>query len=217
MGHAMSEDKESKRGNGPRDGNPRIHGSAVTRNAVLGRFTELKERVQFLDSTLGDYSYIERDSEAIYVQIGKFTAIAAQCRINALNHPVERISQHKMTYRPNEYFVGAKLDKAFREQRIADKVVIGHDVWIGHGAIILPGITIGHGAVVAAGAVVTKNVAPYAVVAGVPARFLKWRFAPDISERLMRLAWWDWEHGRLAQVVDDMRAMGVEAFLGKYE
>ena len=59
MGQGMSEDKESKRGNGPRDGNPRIHGSAVTRNAMLGRFTELKERVQFLDSTLGDYSYIE--------------------------------------------------------------------------------------------------------------------------------------------------------------
>jgi len=65
--------------------------------------------------------------------------------------------------------------------------------------------------------VVTKDVAPYAMVGGVPARFLKWRFPPEIADRLIRLAWWDWEHERLAQVVDDMRALEVEAFLAKYE
>lgn len=200
-----------------RDGEPRVHGSASLRNATLGRFTEIKERVQFWDSSLGDYSYVERHSEIIYAQIGKFCAIASDVRINALNHPMERISQHKMTYRPNEYFVGAKIDKTFRESRAVAKVDIGHDVWIGHGAIIMPGIRIGHGAVIAAGAVVTKDVAPHSILAGVPARFLKWRFAPEISRRIIALAWWDWDHDRLAGAVDDMRALGVEAFLGKYE
>ena len=201
----------------PRDGAPRIHGSVSTRNATLGRFTELKERVQFCDSTLGDYSYVERHSEVIYATIGKFCAIAADVRINALNHPMERVSQHKITYRPNEYFAGAKLDKAFRERRIEDQVEIGHDVWIGHGAIILPGVKIGHGAVVAAGAVVTKDVAPHAIAAGVPARFLKWRFAPEISTRIIALAWWDWDHDRLGQAIDDMRRLSVEEFLATYE
>jgi phosphonate metabolism protein (transferase hexapeptide repeat family) len=201
----------------PRDGSPRVHGSAQLRNATLGRFTEVKERVQLLDSSLGDYSYIERDGEAIYSTIGKFCAIAAHCRINALNHPMERISQHKITYRPNEYFAGARLDKEFRAARMAQRVEIGHDVWIGHGAIVLPGVTIGHGAVIAAGAVVTKNVAPHAIVGGVPARFLRWRFPPAVSERIIRLAWWDWEHERLALAIDDMRKLSAEDFLARYE
>lgn len=200
-----------------RDGNPRVHGSVSLRNATLGRFTELKERVQFWDSELGDYSYVERHAEVIYSAIGKFCAIAPDVRINALNHPIGRISQHKITYRPNEYFVGARIDKEFREARIAQRVEIGHDVWVGHGAIVMPGLNIGHGAVVAAGAVVTKDVAPYAIVAGVPAKFLKWRFPPEISVRIIALSWWDWEHDRLAQAVDDMQSLSVEAFLEKYE
>jgi phosphonate metabolism protein (transferase hexapeptide repeat family) len=201
----------------PRDGTPRVHGSASLRGVILGRYTEIKERVQFWESELGDYSYIERHGEVIYASIGKFCAIASDVRINALNHPVERVSQHKFTYRPNEYFTGAKIDKAYRESRQRERVEIGHDVWIGHGAIILPGVRIGHGAVVAAGAVVTRDVEPHAIVAGVPARFLRWRFAPDVSSRIIALAWWDWDHERLAGAVGDMRELAPEEFLARHE
>jgi phosphonate metabolism protein (transferase hexapeptide repeat family) len=200
-----------------RDGEPRIHPSAILRNAKLGRFTEIGERVSFKDSELGDYSYIERHSEVIYAQIGKFTAIASSACINALNHPIERASQHKFTYRPNEYFLNAKLDTALRESRIENAVKIGHDVWIGHGAIVLPGVTLGHGAVIAAGAVVTKNVEPYAIVAGVPAKHLRWRFEPNLGGRIIALSWWDWDHDRLAEAVDDMRTLAIDAFLDKYQ
>ena len=169
------------------------------------------------ETVLGDYSYIERHTEIIYAKIGKFCAVASDVRINALHHPMERISQHKISYRPNEYFLYAKLDKDFREARKSALVDIGHDVWIGHGAIILPGRKIGHGAVIAAGAVVTKDVEAFAVVAGVPAKRIKWRFPKKIRTRILVLAWWDWSHDRLAEVVVDMRELNVEEFLGKYE
>jgi phosphonate metabolism protein (transferase hexapeptide repeat family) len=200
-----------------RDGSPRVHPTAELRECDLGRFTIVGVRCVLAECVLGDYSYFSRGCEAIYTSVGKFTSIAANVRLNALGHPVERVSQHNITYRPNEYFTGAKLDKGFRALRQSKRVTIGHDVWIGHGAIVLPGITIGHGAVIAAGAVVTKDVAPYAVVAGVPAKFLKWRFAPETAARLMALAWWDWDHDRLALAIPDMQALSAEAFAEKYK
>ena len=199
-----------------RDGKPRVHATAQLRDCVLGHFTDVGERVMMAECVLGDYSYMERGAEAIYTTVGKFCAIASNTRLNALNHPIDRITQHKISYRPNEYFVGAKIDKDFREQRQSKRVTIGHDVWIGHGAIVLPGISIGHGAVVAAGAVVTKDVEPYAIVAGIPARRIGWRFSKTIRERMILLAWWDWGHDRLAAAVADMQQLSAKGFLKKY-
>ncbi|MBG1233369.1 DapH/DapD/GlmU-related protein [Aestuariivirga litoralis] len=202
--------------NAPRDGSPRVHSSAQLRDCVLGQFTDVAERVVMAECALGDYSYVERQAEAIYTDIGKFCAIAANARINALGHPMDRVSQHKITYRPNEYFLYAKVDKDFREARRTKRVSIGHDVWIGHGAIVMPGISIGHGAVVAAGAVVTKDVAAYEIVGGVPAKRIKWRFEKPIRERIEKLAWWDWPHDRLGFAVEDMKKLSPEEFLEKY-
>jgi phosphonate metabolism protein (transferase hexapeptide repeat family) len=202
--------------NAPRDGSPRVHASAQLRDCDLGRFTDVAERVVMAECTLGDYSYVERQAEAIYTTIGKFCAIAANTRINALGHPIDRVSQHKITYRPNEYFLYSKVDKAFREERRAARVEIGHDVWIGHGAVVMPRVKIGHGAIVAAGAVVTKDVAAYEIVAGVPAKRLRWRFKKQVREALLALAWWDWPHEQLSKAVEDMRALTPKDFISKW-
>jgi len=94
---------------------------------------------------------------------------------------------------------------------------IGHDTWIGHAAQVKPGVTIGHGAVVAAGAVVTRDVAPYMIVAGVPASPLRARLGPDLAARMIALAWWDWDHARLRAALGDFRTLTPEAFLDRYE
>jgi hypothetical protein len=96
-------------------------------------------------------------------------------------------------------------------------VRIGHDVWVGHGAIILPGRSVGTGAVVAAGAIVTKDVPAYTIVAGNPARAIKRRFPEEITNRLAQLAWWDWDHETLRGALPDFRKLAVEDFLAKYE
>jgi serine acetyltransferase len=96
-------------------------------------------------------------------------------------------------------------------------VRLGNDVWIGHGAVVLPGVSIGDGAAVGAGAVVSKDVPPFAVAIGVPARVARFRFAPPIVAALQRIAWWNWPHVRLAEALADFRTLGAEDFCRKYD
>lgn len=195
---------------------PLIDPTARVRQATLGRYTEIGARTAFVESSMGDYSYVVNDSDVIYTTIGKFCSIAAHTRINPGNHPMQRASQSHFTYRASAYFDDAEDDAEFFAWRRSTPVTIGHDVWIGHGAIILPGRSIGTGAVVAGGAIVTKDVAPYTIVAGNPARPVRRRFPEEIAERLLALAWWDWPHAKLREGLDDFRKLPVEAFLEKH-
>jgi phosphonate metabolism protein (transferase hexapeptide repeat family) len=183
----------------------------------LGRYTEVGARTSVIESEVGDYSYVVNDAQIIYTRIGKFCSIAAMTRINPGNHPMGRATQAHFTYRASAYFEGEADDAEFFDWRRSQPVVIGHDVWIGHGAVILPGRTIGIGAVVAAGAIVTKNVAPYTIVAGNPARPIRRRFDEVTEHRLVALSWWDWDHERLRTALNDFRRLPVTSFLDKYE
>lgn len=199
------------------DPEPRIHPTAELKSCRLGRYSAIGERVVLREVTVGDYSYFERHAEAIYTTIGKFCSIAANSRINALEHPLERLTTHKLSYRPNEYFRYLGVDQGFRERRQAKKVSIGHDVWIGHGAVILPGVTVGNGAVIGANAVVTRDVGAFEIVAGTPAKRLRLRFAPDIAARIERLGWWDWPAERLFEAIPDMQSLAIGDFLDRWE
>lgn len=93
-------------------------------------------------------------------------------------------------------------------------ITVGHDVWIGARCIILGGVTIGNGAVIGAGSIVTRDIAPYAVAVGNPARVIRYRFAPDIIERLQALQWWNWSDELIRDRVELLTTAGVEQFLG---
>jgi hypothetical protein len=195
---------------------PLVHETARVFNSTLGRYTEVADRCRLDEVEMGDYSYIMQDGAVWCATIGKFANIAAAVRINATNHPTWRPTLHHFTYRAADYFDGAQNDHDFFAWRRDNRVVIGHDVWIGHGATVLPGVTVGDGAVIGAGAVVSRDVAPYTIVGGVPARLIRERFPQSVAERMQALAWWDWDHDRLFAALDDFRHMDAEKFIEKH-
>lgn len=196
---------------------PFIHPDCEITDTKFGAYVEIGKGSRVAHSSLGDYSYCDRYADIANAQIGKFANIAAFSRIGATDHPLHTASCHHFLYRSDDYWDEAKRDATFFEHRRSRLAHIGHDTWIGASAMIKPEVTVGDGAVVAAGALVTKDVAPYTIVAGTPAKVLRVRQPKEIADRLIALAWWEWSHEDIRLALVDFRTLKAEAFLDKYE
>ncbi len=195
---------------------PFFHPDAISHGSTYGGWCEIGQGSRILNSEFGDYAYCDRYADIANTSVGKFSNIAAMTRIGPTDHPFANAAQHHFLYRSASYWEDAEDDQAFFTRRAARRTVLGPDCWIGHGAIIKPDVTIGAGAIVASGAVVTRDVAPFAIVGGVSATLIRYRFPPDIIEGILALAWWDWSHDRLRKVLPDFRNLPAAAFLEKY-
>ena len=196
---------------------PLVHAGCSLTNSTFGAWVEIGADTRVANSHFGDYSYCDRMCDIANAEIGKFANIASSVRIGATDHPMEKASLHHFLYRSASYWEDAEDDADWFQHRKSRRAVIGHDTWIGHGALIKPEVTIGRGAVVASGAVVTKDVAPYTIVGGNTARLIRRRYPEQVADRMMALGWWDWDHAVLRERLEDFRSLKAEEFLEKYE
>ncbi len=154
-------------------------------NSVLDQYVNIAHDASISNSTVGKRTSVGRWAKIINSDIGKYCSISWDVTIGATLHPLDRITTHSFTYR--QQFGIVERDDSLCYKRTQ----IGNDVWIGCNSVVLPGVTVFDGAVIGAGAVVTKDVPPYAIVAGVPARIIRFRFKSEEIDLLMKLKWWD--------------------------
>lgn len=154
------------------------------------RYVKVGENCYLHNSTIGDYSYLSKNVSMMNTKVGKFCSISQGVCIALGKHPTSNfVTTHPMFFSTNKQNGTTFSDREYFEEM--GRTVVGNDVWIGCNAVVMDDITIGNGAIIGAGAVVTKNVPPYAIVTGVPARIIRYRFTAQEIAFLEKFKWWD--------------------------
>jgi carbonic anhydrase/acetyltransferase-like protein (isoleucine patch superfamily) len=170
---------------------PRLHQHymALAIESTFEPHVTLLESALVVRSELGSHSYVGAGSVIHRTHMGRFCSIGPGCRFGGGRHPTDFVSTHPIFYSPNPFTGVSFADRSYFDE-YAD-IHIGHDVWIGANAIVLDGVEIGDGAIIAAGAVVTSDVDPYAIVGGVPAKRIRFRFDEATVAALRASRWWE--------------------------
>jgi len=165
----------------------KLRGAAI-RGSVIPPSSKIESGSTVISSIFGKHSFCGYDCLIINVTVGSFCSIASSVRIGGVAHPMHFVSTSP-AFLSHKDSIKAKY--ATHDYLPARKTVIGNDVWIGEGSYIKAGVNIGHGAVVGMGSVVTKDIPPYAIFAGNPAKLIRFRFSGDVIEALLSTKWWD--------------------------
>jgi len=192
---------------------PNIEEGTVIQNCTFGKYVEIAKNNHISETKIGSYSYTSENCQIIYSEIGKFVNIASYVRLNPGQHPMGSATQHHMLYRKEMFGFGENNDEFF-DWRKSKKVIIGNDVWIGHNVTIMGGVSVGNGAVIGSGAIVTKDIPPYAITVGNPAKVIRYRFSVDIIDSLEQIKWWDWSRQKVKENLNDFD--DIKSFIKKY-
>lgn len=168
-------------------------------NTIFENKTQILAFVKLMNVKVGNYTRIGYNCNIANSEIGKFSDIARNCNIGLGQHPTNYLSTRKFFYSKDKLCTKWYNKIDFEESKL---VVIGNDVWIGLNSIIKDGITIGDGAIIASGSIVTKDVPPYAIVGGNPAKIIKYRFNEETIKRLLEIEWWNLRDNDITNIVE---------------
>lgn len=173
----------------------KLRGSAI-KDSLIHKTSKVEAGSHIINTMIDKHSFCGYDCEITNCEIGSFTSIANGVVIGGGMHPIDWVGMSPVFYAGRDS-VKTKFSEFQREE--IKTTFIGHDVWIGRNALIKQGVTIGNGAIVGMGSVVTKDVAPYSIVGGNPARLIRFRFSEDVIRELIKSKWWELPENELKQ------------------
>lgn len=180
----------------------------------LGQRVRLQRYQVIYDSAIGRNTYTGRNFTAWHCEIGSFCSISWNVSIGGANHDYRRITTHAMLYAPEFGFLNGR-EAAY--DRFDEECIVGNDVWIGCNVVVQRGVHVGNGAVIGSGAIVTRDVEPYAIVVGVPAKKVGERFSKELARRVEQTRWWELPDHVIRPHLDLFSAVADESSVARIE